>query len=46
MRAGATDEELRELVASIWHVRADRYSELRTEATADLPRVEMFAIGG
>jgi cyclic pyranopterin phosphate synthase len=46
IRQGATDEELRELIGSIWRVRADRYSELRTEATADLPRVEMFAIGG
>ena len=31
---------------AIWRVRDDRYSELRTEATADLPRVEMFAMGG
>ena len=46
MRGGATDEELRDLVASIWAVRADRYSELRSEATEALPRAEMFALGG
>ena len=33
-------------IAPVWRVRDDRYSELRTEATADLPRVEMFAMGG
>lgn len=46
LRAGATDEELLALVAGRWKVRADRYSELRTESTANLPRVEMFHIGG
>ena len=46
LRAGATDDELRERISGIWRVRADRYSELRTAGTADLPRVEMFAIGG
>jgi cyclic pyranopterin phosphate synthase len=46
LRAGATDDELRERIRSVWAVRADRYSELRTAGTADLPRVEMFAIGG
>ena len=30
----------------VWRVRDDRYSDLRTEATADLPKVEMFAMGG
>ena len=32
--------------AAIWTVRADRYSELRSEATESLPRAEMFALGG
>ena len=45
-RAAATDDELREAIARVWRVRDDRYSELRTAATADLPRVEMFAMGG
>jgi hypothetical protein len=37
---------LREAIARVWRVRDDRYSDLRTAATADLPRVEMFAMGG
>jgi cyclic pyranopterin phosphate synthase len=46
LRAGATDDELRAFLSSVWSVRADRYSELRTAATGDRPKIEMFAIGG
>ncbi|HEY3334165.1 MAG TPA: GTP 3',8-cyclase MoaA [Candidatus Limnocylindrales bacterium] len=46
MRAGASDEELAALITSVWSVRADRYSELRSAATETLPKVEMFALGG
>jgi cyclic pyranopterin phosphate synthase len=46
VRSEATDEELRGAIAEVWRVRDDRYSDLRTEATTDLPRVEMFAMGG
>jgi cyclic pyranopterin phosphate synthase len=46
VRSEATDDDLREAIARVWRVRDDRYSDLRTEATADLPRVEMFAMGG
>ncbi len=46
LRSGATDEQLAERIRAVWTARADRYSELRTAGTADLPRVEMFAIGG
>jgi cyclic pyranopterin phosphate synthase len=46
MRAGASDDELRAFIASVWSVRADRYSELRTAATGDRRKIEMFAIGG
>jgi cyclic pyranopterin phosphate synthase len=46
LRSGATDDELREAIGGIWAVRADRYSELRSEATEELPRAEMFALGG
>ncbi len=46
LRAGATDAELAALVESLWSVRADRYSELRSAATEKLPKVEMFALGG
>ncbi len=37
---------LRALLADVWSRRSDRYSELRSEATAGLPRVEMSRIGG
>src|SRR6185503_5162722 len=38
LRAGASDEELYELVRNVWTVRRDRYSELRASMrdTADL----------
>ena len=44
--ADATDFDLREAIARVWRIRDDRYSDLRTEATSDLPRIEMFAMGG
>ncbi len=46
VRDGASDEELAAAVASIWTARTDRYSELRSAATTDLPKVEMSYIGG
>ena len=46
LRSGATDEELADALRAIWSGRADRYSELRTLETADLPKVEMSFIGG
>jgi len=46
IRSGATDEELAEAVRGQWQVRKDRYSELRSQATADLERIEMSYIGG
>jgi len=46
LRLGASDEELAELLRSVWGRRTDRYSELRTAETATLPKVEMSYIGG
>jgi cyclic pyranopterin phosphate synthase len=46
MRAGASDADLREIVERVWSGRDDRYSELRSEATSHLPKIEMFALGG
>jgi GTP 3',8-cyclase len=46
VRGGASDGELGDEIGRIWGRRADRYSELRTENTADLPKVEMSYIGG
>jgi cyclic pyranopterin phosphate synthase len=47
LRAGATDEELYELIRGTWTGRGDRYSELRASMrNADLHKVEMNYIGG
>ena len=45
-RSGASDDELRDAIADVWTRRTDRYSEIRTERTSDLPRIEMSYIGG
>ncbi|MCC6500261.1 MAG: GTP 3',8-cyclase MoaA [Anaerolineales bacterium] len=46
IRSGASDDELSQLIARVWGKRTDRYSELRSENTIDLPKVEMSHIGG
>jgi GTP 3',8-cyclase len=46
LREGADDTELAARIRAVWEARGDRYSELRSEATARLPKVEMFALGG
>jgi GTP 3',8-cyclase len=46
LRSGASDEKLREAIGRVWTKRTDRYSELRSERTAELPKVEMSYIGG
>lgn len=46
LRSGASDEQLRELVARVWSGRSDAYSEQRTSQKRRLPRVEMSHIGG
>ena len=46
LRSGASDEEISQAIARIWGKRTDRYSELRSENTIDLPKVEMSHIGG
>ena len=46
LRSGATDEELDAAIRAIWERRTDRYSELRTEQTSRLRKVEMSYIGG
>jgi GTP 3',8-cyclase len=46
VRSGATDAQLDEAIAGIWTRRGDRYSEIRSERTVDLPKVEMSYIGG
>ena len=46
IRSGATDNEISELLTRVWGKRTDRYSELRSENTIALPKVEMSHIGG
>ena len=46
MRGGASDEELARAIGRVWQVRGDRYSEIRSAATVNLPKVEMSHIGG
>jgi len=46
VRGGASDEELARAVGRVWHVRGDRYSEIRSAPTVNLPKVEMLHIGG
>jgi len=46
IRGGATDDEISNEITRIWGRRGDRYSELRSENTVDLPKVEMSHIGG
>jgi cyclic pyranopterin phosphate synthase len=46
LRAGEDDEAVARRIGTLWAGRSDRYSELRSEATRHLPRVEMSRIGG
>jgi cyclic pyranopterin phosphate synthase len=46
LRGGSTDEEIGNYIAAIWLQRADRYSEIRSEHTVALPKIEMSYIGG
>ncbi|MGZ6299721.1 MAG: GTP 3',8-cyclase MoaA, partial [Candidatus Limnocylindria bacterium] len=46
LRGGASDADLVATLRGIWELRDDRYSELRSEETVSLPKVEMSYIGG
>lgn len=46
LRSGASDDEIEEVVRNIWSGRDVRYSEVRSEKTSGMPKVEMFRIGG
>ena len=46
LRDGADDEALVAVLAGVWSARSDRYSEIRSEATAGWQKVEMSYIGG
>jgi GTP 3',8-cyclase len=47
LRAGASDDDLRDAIAAVWSRRTDRYSELRGQAaTPASDRAEMSYLGG
>ena len=48
LRSGASDADIVGLLQNTWRHRADRYSELRGEATKtkDVSKVEMYRMGG
>jgi cyclic pyranopterin phosphate synthase len=46
LRNGFTDDEISAVISRVWSVRTDRYSEIRSEDTIGLEKVEMSHIGG
>jgi cyclic pyranopterin phosphate synthase len=46
LRAGVSDEHIRDAISVIWARRGDRYSEVRASRTAIRSKVEMSYIGG
>jgi GTP 3',8-cyclase len=46
LRGGASDDELHAAISGVWTKRADRYSEIRSEKTVKLEKIEMSYIGG
>jgi cyclic pyranopterin phosphate synthase len=46
LRDGGGDERISDAIAAIWQKRDDRYSEIRSEHTTALPKIEMSYIGG
>jgi cyclic pyranopterin phosphate synthase len=46
LRGGYDDAQIAAAIGSIWSVRDDRYSELRSAETAGRDRIEMSYIGG
>ncbi|MCX7142160.1 MAG: GTP 3',8-cyclase MoaA [Proteobacteria bacterium] len=46
LREGKSDEQIRAAIGAVWSARDDRYSEIRTAATARERKIEMSYIGG
>ena len=46
VRSGSSDAVISEAIARVWTSRQDRYSEIRSQETADLHRIDMSYIGG
>jgi cyclic pyranopterin phosphate synthase len=46
LRDGSSDEDITVFLRSVWGARKDRYSDIRSAATSELPKIEMSYIGG
>jgi len=46
LRSGASDQDIGAFLGRVWGQRTDRYSEVRSEDTIKLEKVEMSRIGG
>ncbi len=46
LRDGSSDDEISDLVRTVWSNRVDRYSEIRSSNTIHLKKIEMSRIGG
>lgn len=46
LRDGTSDDAISQEITRVWNKRTDRYSEIRSENTTALPKVEMSHIGG
>jgi GTP 3',8-cyclase len=46
LRDGASDAEIAAVIGRVWQTRDDRYSEIRSDQTIPLKKVEMSHIGG
>jgi cyclic pyranopterin phosphate synthase len=46
LRSSASDDDIARAIAAVWIDRTDRYSDLRSEQTAGLHKIEMSFIGG
>ncbi len=46
LRDGSSDDDISELVRTVWTNRVDRYSEIRSSNTIHLKKIEMSRIGG
>jgi cyclic pyranopterin phosphate synthase len=46
LRDGASDAAIASFIDALWTKRADRYSEIRSQQTAPLKKIEMSYIGG
>ncbi|HBX69120.1 MAG TPA: GTP 3',8-cyclase MoaA [Chloroflexi bacterium] len=46
LRLDFSDDQIREHLQTLWQLREDRYSEIRSAATSQQPKIEMSYIGG